>query len=379
MVRLLVVLVAALLARGAPAASSAREATPVAPGALRVVEQWAVDIPGGEPIALSPDGRWLAVWHDDSNEVCAYETAARAEQQCAAFPGRNADLANVAWSPDGTRLALTEDMVNQLRESDLWLFEAATGTLTDLTDDGVAGRIKLELPADQREHPPFDLAPAWSPDGQQLVFARTQETGDGAASTALDLVPAAGGEPRELLAVADWPFAVSSGVRWAPDDRTILYAVNHHDGEPVQGIWAVDASGGKPRLLVTGRPYVLDVSPRGQALIVAPNEHDQYGPATFAVVDLASGQPVVTLSGGAPEASVTAAGFSPDGGRLLLTYGGQRLVVRDLASGGEQTLLDVGAPTGAGRAGPQLTWATNGLLFGKTGDGAGVLLRLAAS
>src|SRR5262249_27127394 len=166
-------------------------------------------IPDGETLALSHDGRWLAVWSRAGTNaaICAFDAATLTEHRCAAVPRVSIAADSVAWSPDGTRLAFTESALRELRESDIWVAGFATGTATDLTDDGV-GKL-IGAPAGT----PLDLAPAWSPDGMELAFSRTVKSGEDAAGedivqTALYRIPAAGGEPRQVVKVADSRVAV---------------------------------------------------------------------------------------------------------------------------------------------------------------------------
>ena len=58
-----------------------------------------------------------------------------------------------------------------MRDSDLWVMDAQTGALTNLTDDGFDAGILL--PKEVRIRLFVDLAPAWTPDGQAITFSRT--------------------------------------------------------------------------------------------------------------------------------------------------------------------------------------------------------------
>jgi Tol biopolymer transport system component len=62
-----------------------------------------------------------------------------------------ADVSGLAWSPDGTRIAMaaTKDA-----QSDIWLLDPDTGAVDRVTSDRYA-----------------ELQPSWSPDGKTLVFA----------------------------------------------------------------------------------------------------------------------------------------------------------------------------------------------------------------
>jgi len=135
-------------------------------GGPRVVDERAVDLEDGRIRALSPDGRRLLV--ERGKRICVYDAGTLAEPTCVAWPGEQLDFTSFVWSPDGERVAFTEDAYRFFVDGDVWVMEAATGRLTNLTDDGVDGGLTFEEDVPQR----IDTVPAWSPDGTELVFAR---------------------------------------------------------------------------------------------------------------------------------------------------------------------------------------------------------------
>lgn len=103
----------------------------------------------------------------------------------------------------------------------------------------------------QRAMTPEDLwamgrvgAPAVSPDGRQVVYTVTRYDLDtDGRHTDLWLVPAAGGEPRQLTHSA----ASSSSPAWSPDGRWIAFvSARNDDGAQ---IWLLPVEGGEPRQL----------------------------------------------------------------------------------------------------------------------------------
>ena len=111
-----------------------------------------------------------------------------------------------------------------------------------------------------------------SPDGRQLTFSpRDFNTGE----RLLKVMPAAGGEPRELLRLKD-PERFC-GSRWTPDGRYILFGTRkrspNHPDEPVE-LWRVPAEGGEPQkllamdgLLVIDKLLNLSIHPDGQRIV----------------------------------------------------------------------------------------------------------------
>ncbi|MCB0056133.1 MAG: hypothetical protein KDE45_03870, partial [Caldilineaceae bacterium] len=46
---------------------------------------------------------------------------------------------DLAWSPDDSMIAFSENPIQLAYESDIWVYDVAAQTFTDLTDDGVTG------------------------------------------------------------------------------------------------------------------------------------------------------------------------------------------------------------------------------------------------
>jgi Tol biopolymer transport system component len=140
---------------------------------------------------------------------------------------------SLAWSPDGTSLAIA-------RSRSLYVFDLSTGRLRRVT-----APLKCDV-ACSPDVAPVDLAPAWSPDGSRIAFARALHGCIGVCPTELFVVNADGAGLRRLSSVSS---GLSFGLYalWSPDGRTITYSARH-------GIYAVDPNGSPPRLLVPAPP-----------------------------------------------------------------------------------------------------------------------------
>jgi len=182
---------------------------------------------------------------------------------------------------------------------------------------------RVTAPGGEAFHiPGVDATPIWSPDGQWIAFTRTPRDEDegedepegrnrregwvapDAISNTLDakrfdgrvitsmrykrdgtqtllpdpsireksqlfVVPAAGGEPRQLT---NMPFSVGSVV-WAPDGNTLFFGGNpeqdnEHNQVNTAELYAIDFGGGEPRLLTSnpGSESRAAVSPDGRML-----------------------------------------------------------------------------------------------------------------
>ncbi|MDO8562838.1 MAG: hypothetical protein Q7S25_03230, partial [Candidatus Limnocylindria bacterium] len=133
----------------------------------------------------SPDARWVAFLRGAAEDRLALWVVDRdGRTDRALAPGPFTDL---AWSPDGTRIACGS--VAGIR-----LVDPLSGTLLALTDG-------------------TDRAPRWSPDGRTLAFARGSD-----GSRALHLVPAAGGAAVRLDTGGE-----AFDPSWSPDGGRLAF------------------------------------------------------------------------------------------------------------------------------------------------------------
>jgi hypothetical protein len=195
----------------------------------QVVDERVVDIEGA-PIALSPDGQWIA-GTGPNDDVCVWDVATL-EPTCDGERLGGVIPRSVTWAPDSTAVAFSLDAPRMLRDSDVYVFEMETGTVENLTNDDPdgTGADDIGFGDDAATGPvPIDLYPSWSPDSQEIVFARTMWSLDDDPGTTLMTMPRAGGEPEELLVLAPpSPMIVNGPMIWQDDD-SILF-----------GIWKAD-------------------------------------------------------------------------------------------------------------------------------------------
>ena len=135
-----------------------------------------------------------------------------------------------AWSPDGKAIFYHQ-----------WNNTAKTASI--VARDLATGQEKeLYSVAELSYH--FCAGVALSRDGQQLAFAvREAESG----SKVIKVLPAAGGEARDLLRGAQLPFPGS--VAWAPDSQSVLFVKQPSPGDSRTELWRIPVQGGEPRRL----------------------------------------------------------------------------------------------------------------------------------
>ncbi len=95
-----------------------------------------------------------------------------------------------------------------------------------------------------------------SPDGQQLAFVVVADTVSRA--TVVKVLPAAGGEARDLLRGVRLPFPAP--IAWAPDGRSVLSVRQPNSRDSRTELWLIPVQGGEPRKLGLTAENLSDLS-----------------------------------------------------------------------------------------------------------------------
>jgi Tol biopolymer transport system component len=95
-----------------------------------------------------------------------------------------------------------------------------------------------------------------STDGSQLAFVMAADT-EG-QSTVLKVMPAAGGEARDLLRGVQIPFC-EAPIAWAPDGLSLLFARQPSPPDRKTELWLISVQGGEPRRLELASEGMSDV------------------------------------------------------------------------------------------------------------------------
>jgi len=210
------------------------------PSSLGGPALWGVDPDGGPPrriidgvggslLRASPAGGLVAYLSNASGnpEIWLADLTSGTTRQLTALGAR---INALAFSPDGGTVAFSALRYGQF---DLWRVDVASGAVSRLTDD-----------------PRYETYPAWTPDGRQLVYVRSD---DRWADHEILVMPATGGPSRVIATDRDLFDYGTIGTRSrfgyplvSPDGRSVLFR-SHRSGW--LNYWVAGLDGGAPRAL----------------------------------------------------------------------------------------------------------------------------------
>lgn len=201
---------------------------------LTVTQLTADDSDDAHP-TFSPDGRRIAFASNRTGRWAIYLMDMDGRNVVQVTPSRTHDL-HPSFSPCGRFLAYCS-LGPRTQQWELWVVELATG----------ARRMIGE-----------GLFPSWSPDASvnRIAFQRPKRLGSRLFSIwTVDLVD---GEPRRLTEVASSPNSALVTPAWTPDGQTLVFtSITEQDGSAQYDLWSVRADGSERRRLTDGVGMVL--------------------------------------------------------------------------------------------------------------------------
>ena len=154
------------------------------------------------------------------------------------------DDAEIAWSPDGKRLAFSSNRStpdpDATYNTDIWIVSA------DNTDKGAHVTQVTKSPGEDR-------SPAWSPDGKWIVYsARLDPSVFEYGTRHLAIISVDGGEPKILAKSFD---RMSTQPHFSPDGQFIYFIA---DDDGTQNLCRIPVAGGEITRPIGGRVMVND-------------------------------------------------------------------------------------------------------------------------
>ncbi len=214
--------------------------------------------------ALSPDGKLVAyTWKGGTKDrlnIYVQQVDAGTPVRLTKGPGRES---SPTWSPDGRYIAFARSSAEP-GKSGIYMIPALGGperqlyaTICSSLNWSADGKSIVFDEHSSEQEPSYisiltleslevrrlttpapatlgDIDPAFSPDGQMVAFIRyTDDTGE------LFVVPAAGGEPRQIT----FDNRRMDTVVWTPDGRELIFASNRGGS---YDLWRISPDGGTP-------------------------------------------------------------------------------------------------------------------------------------
>lgn len=139
---------------------------------LTLTERTTLDLlagPARTTVLLAPDGEHFAWTGSEEGEriICLY-TLAGERSGCAPVP-RDMDNASLRWAPDSSGVVFVQDALRTFLDSDIWLFDALTLSVRNLTDDG---ETSVDFFSEEINDVSVDIMPVWGADSQRVYFLR---------------------------------------------------------------------------------------------------------------------------------------------------------------------------------------------------------------
>lgn len=163
---------------------------------------------GREAVAWSPDGTRLALYSGSGIMIAPVDGAAPVHSD-------GIRSGSPAWSPDGRHVAFVVDTPDESQ----WL-DIVDVYVGDVDGSGLSNVRKL---TNASSSAPIYLQPAWSPDGKQIAMVACGKTGGygnaPCAHSRIVVMNADGSQPRTLAYASGY-----SKPAWSPDGQTIAFA-----------------------------------------------------------------------------------------------------------------------------------------------------------
>jgi Tol biopolymer transport system component len=211
------------------------------------------------PVRWSPDGQSILVSGKDRKiQHGLFLVKAKTGEVTPVVWWGDAEISNPAWFPDGNRLLYSYKRDESDSKTD-------TIVIRDLETGGE--KVLFQSPVGSKID---DIA--LSPDGQEVALTLLEKE---TRSSALKVLPVAGGEASELVRAKEPEAIVGDSLSWSPDSRYIVFGKGRattHDRKTQ--LLAIPPRGGDPHALGLAMDFVREVSfhPDGHHVAFAASE-----------------------------------------------------------------------------------------------------------
>ncbi len=326
----------------------------VTDGSVRILKSLDWRLPG--KMKFSPDGRYIAYdfpQHEDSHNRDIFLLAADGSREIPLVEHPADDLL-LGWTPDGNNILFASDRSGSMSA---WILRVADGKPQGSPElvkqdigqaypmgftragsyyyalaigasdvytaefDPAAGKVATPPQKATQRFIGSNSSPAWSPDGQYLVYIsqRRQLLSFGLGSQVLSIRSLKTGQERELSPKL---YYIQENMRWSPDGRSILVAARDGKNLLRNGLYLIDAQTGEVTPILRSEPGLgssfFDPAwfPDGKRLLYRRGD---LGTTTETILtrDLETGQET-ELFRSAPRLEIRDIALSSDGRQLAL-------------------------------------------------------------
>ncbi len=326
-------------------------------GSVRVLKTLDWRAPGG--MAFSPDGRYVAYDfppQEESPNRDVFVLAADGSREIALVHDPSNDSL-LGWAPDGKSVLFASDRSGTI---DAWAVEVADGkpqgdpqlvktnigevrpmgftkkgdlfygvskgpggSIHTATIDPATWKLTSAPIRIAQRYVGSNYAPAWSPDGRFLAYF-SKRSSELSPSPMLVLViqSTASGEEREI----PLKFFYIPNFRWSPDGRSILFSGIDRKGKP--GIIKLNTETGEATEIVqledglSGGAHRPELTPDGKMLVFGRFKGGLTH-TSIVVRDLASGEETSVISKSGPSQAISWHALSPDGQKIAFRVSDQ--------------------------------------------------------
>ena len=136
------------------------------------------------------------------------------------------DMAEIAWSPDGSMLAYTAKPLTGTEyavstDSDIFVYDLATGKTQNICKPGSVVDGETQYPHTNYPFVGYDKYPVWSPDGRKIAFRSMERAGNESDKERLFVYDCTTGEVQYLTAMFDYN---ALNVVWENDESILFIA-----------------------------------------------------------------------------------------------------------------------------------------------------------